>query len=169
MKTTSGDDLQQLLYAIQMKLAASREHAMSGRPEALLLQTERSLELLERAISRTRQLTVELSFPLLEEEGLADAVQWLRTQMRDLHGLEVGIRGDLDLETISEDLRVMLFQSVRELLFNVAKHAGTNRAWLRIGSRAGQVRIEVIDEGCGFDPGAAEHAGDAVPFGFGYP
>ncbi|MFO8175739.1 MAG: PAS domain S-box protein [Longimicrobiales bacterium] len=161
------DDLQQLLYAIQMKLASSPEHAMSGQPEAWLLQTERSLELLDRAINCTRQLTVELSPPLLEEEGLADAVQWLRTQMRDLHGIEVEIRGDLEPETISKDLQVLLFQSVRELLFNVAKHAETNRARVRIGSMDGQVRIEVIDEGCGFDPGAVKHAGDALPFGFG--
>ena len=51
-----------------------------------------------------------------------------------------------------EDVVILLFQSVRELLFNAAKHAGTRMARVEVRFEAGRIRIDVEDEGVGFDP-----------------
>jgi signal transduction histidine kinase len=54
------------------------------------------------------------------------------------------------------DLRVLLYQLLRELLFNVIKHAGTGRARLTAERDGEHVRVVVEDEGTGFDPAELE-------------
>jgi PAS domain S-box-containing protein len=148
------DDLQQMLYAIQMKVAGGVDETDTHQ------RTERlgvALVLLESAIAKTRELGVELSPPILEGEGFADALRWLRAEMWDLHGLTVEVKesGTIELEP---KLRAVLFQTMRELLFNVAKHAGTDRATVEVQAplEDGELKITVGDGGCGFDPKIAD-------------
>lgn len=61
-------------------------------------------------------------------------------------------RADGAFRMEDEDLRVLLFQIVRELLFNVKKHAGVDRATVTIREEAGHVVVEVADTRRGFDP-----------------
>ncbi|HJL18490.1 MAG TPA: ATP-binding protein, partial [Sandaracinaceae bacterium LLY-WYZ-13_1] len=105
-----------------------------------------------RTLEETRGLMFELSPPILEQEGLGDALEWLRRQMAELHGLEVTLERDADAPIPDEDRRLLLFQIVRELLFNVRKHAGTRRATVWLGAADGAVTIDVRDAGRGFDP-----------------
>lgn len=65
----------------------------------------------------------------------------------------------------SEDLRVLLFQVVRELLFNVKKHAGTDRAVVTLWQDEHYLVVEVADDGCGFHPGKLQQAKQARGFG----
>ena len=60
--------------------------------------------------------------------------------------------------SLPEDQAVLLFQSVRELLINCYKYAGTSRATVLLEQREGQLRIQVRDEGVGFNPTAATPA-----------
>jgi signal transduction histidine kinase len=71
--------------------------------------------------------------------------------MRELYGLEVIVASEDEWMIQDEDLRVFLFQIVRELLFNVKKHAGIGRARVVLKEEEGSLVIEVIDEGQGFD------------------
>lgn len=148
------DDLQQLLYGVQMKITLAQNHARRENIEGVVTETERSLKLLGDAITRTRQLTVDLNPPILEGEGLVGAIEWLRTQMRDLHGLAVDIDANGEVDVHLPDVRILLFQITRELLFNVAKHAEVKRAVVKVASEDGRVSITVADEGKGFAPGA---------------
>lgn len=93
---------------------------------------------------------MDLSPPVLEGEGLAEALAWLRSQMKELHGLEVDIEvGQECLPTLDEDMRVLIFQAVRELLFNVVKHAGVARAVVALGEENGDVIVRVTDDAFG--------------------
>jgi PAS domain S-box-containing protein len=161
------DDLQQLLYGIQMRLTMAQERAERGQMDALVEQTDRSLRLLSDAIMHTRQLTVDLSPPVLEGEGLVEVLRWLETHMRDLHALDVEIRGDPGIDVGSKEMRVLLFQCVRELLFNVAKHAETERATVEVGRVGERLCISVTDEGSGFEPESITRPGSGREGGFG--
>ena len=154
------DDLQQLLYGVEMKLSAIRhkaeksEHALQEQDGSTLAEDlEEVRSWVERAFTTTRQLTVDLSPPVLQEEGLADALEWLQTQMKELHGLQVSVEAAHRFYIADEDLRVLLFQIVRKLLFNVEKHAGTDRATVRLleEGEGDRIAIHVIDQGRGFD------------------
>lgn len=145
------DDLQQLLYGVEMKLRQVEAGLPPADAAPLAADLRDALAWLTQAITATRRLTVDLSPPILQKEGLADALEWLRRQMSELHGLEVTLEAAHGFYMPDQDLRVLLFQVVRELLFNVAKHSGTKRATVRLEEVTGQLVIHVIDAGAGFD------------------
>ncbi len=114
--------------------------------------------LIDNAIDLTRSLSHELSPPLLHGEDLGDLLDWLAERKRELYGLEIDVevRGHgLMPET---DLRILVYQVLRELLFNVVKHAGTKRVRVMAERTDHYVRVVVEDEGAGFDPATLEKA-----------
>lgn len=159
---TLHDHLQQLLVALRLKLGRALARLDLESPRAALEQSD---DLLEQALQASRELTVDLSPPVLYEAGLVSALEWLARQMQDKHGLEVSLTAERDVEPVSEEVRIFLFHSVRELLFNAVKHAGVSRAQVAL-RRAGEDRLEVsvADEGKGFD---LEEAARRPSSGFG--
>jgi signal transduction histidine kinase len=108
-------------------------------------------ELVEEAMHEARALTFDLSPPILYELGLWPAIEWLCERMQQEHGLRLEMRGTAALPGVPEELGVLLFQSVRELLLNVARHAGTDRARVLLEADEEEVRITVADHGRGFE------------------
>jgi PAS domain S-box-containing protein len=108
-------------------------------------------ELLDRTSRDTRSLSFELRPPVLHEAGLKPAFEWLAGQLRELSGVSIRVTGDGPSATLSEDMRVLLFQSVRELLMNVAKHANARHATVAIRQYAASVAVAVDDDGVGMD------------------
>lgn len=152
------DHLQQLLVAAKLNLGLLHGQVDEGGPRHVLRQVE---ELLNESIYTARSLTVELSPPVLYDSGLVAALRWLARQMQAKHGLRVSVDADESAAPAAEDIRVLLFQSVREALFNVVKHARTDEAHVsieRCGDR--QVCVRVRDAGAGFDPAAAQQHAD---------
>lgn len=158
---TLHDDLQQRLYAIQINLAPLLQ-AWSTEDAELQAQVEETQHWLNEGIQLTRQLTVELSPPILKEEGFIDALAWLALQMAETYQLHIELVAAHAFPLANEALRVLLFQIVRELLFNVVKHAGVQQATVEVRDGVeGELVITVRDGGRGFDvaAAAAAHAG----------
>jgi CheY-like chemotaxis protein len=124
-------------------------------------------DLIDQCISESRSLTVELSPPVLYDGGLAAGLNWLGRRVEEKHGLTVEVVAEPAANPADMDLSVFLFQAVRELLFNVVKHA--RAAWARVSmlpAKDGELRIEVRDDGEGCDPQRlAGHAGNGGGFG----
>lgn len=148
------DDLQQQLHSVQMKLGVARQQAGRGHVDKAIQHMADAEAWIGQAIQITRQLTVELSPPILKSEGLAEALEWLVTQMREKHDLNVSLVAD-DHPRLPEAMRVLVFQIVRELLFNIVKHAGTDRATIELRGDADDLIVSVRDEGRGFACDAA--------------
>jgi PAS domain S-box-containing protein len=145
------DHLQQLLVAARMKVQRLQRRACED--EALAQIADEVDELIDQCISESRSLTVELSPPVLYDGGLAAGLDWLGRRVEEKHGLPVEVVADRAADTADTDVRVFLFQAVRELLFNVVKHAHATRARVSTAAtEAGGVRIEVRDDGDGCDP-----------------
>jgi CheY-like chemotaxis protein len=116
-----------------------------------LRQTE---TLLEEAIAASRSLATELSPPVLHDAGLGTAFEWLARRMKQNHHLNVRLNLDgwREPEPHSGQLRVIVFECVRELLFNVVKHAKVESAELiATAPHDGLLEVRVIDKGKGFD------------------
>lgn len=152
------DDLQQILSAIEIKLYIIQEAFPSLAYPELSKDLWESSEQLKRAITITRQLSVELSPPLVNQEGLVDALKWLADQINELHKLKVVIEAEGDFLLADNDLQVMLFQIIRELLFNVKKHSGVDKAVVGLWEQDGFLVIRVSDEGRGFSDEEKERA-----------
>jgi PAS domain S-box-containing protein len=146
------DQLQQILVAAKLNLAA-----LEGR---LGDETQRSdvlkvAQLLDESITWCRSVTVSLSPPILQEAGLAGGLGWLARQLPEQHGLQVNLSvGEGWVEPADADLKAFLFEAVRELLFNVAKHSGETAARVVVHQEDGSFEIRVEDDGTGFDPAA---------------
>jgi len=121
---------------------------------------------LDRAVHSTRNLTFELSLPILYEMGLQEAVEWLAEEFQKQHGLQVAVQRSPHPVSLAEGARVLLFRLVRELLTNVVKHARASRARIVFRRTKNLLYIQIEDDGVGFDaaPNAA-FAHGTVGFG----
>jgi len=158
------DHLQQFLVGAKLHVVALQERAKS---EEFAADLGNVVAMLEQSIVTSRALTVELSPPVLFEGTLAQALAWLARWVEERHGLTVVTHLDPHAEPAGDDVRILLFQAARELLFNVVKHARVERAF--IGMRLvnhGQIELVVADEGVGFHVPASEDAFEASS-GFG--
>ncbi|MHB8901145.1 MAG: MASE3 domain-containing protein [Thermoguttaceae bacterium] len=144
------DHLQQLLVAAKLKTGILKKRLADQDQRDRLQRVD---ELLDESISVSRSLTVELSPPVLYDAGFLAAVDWLARQMKDKHGFTVHIEAETDIEPATEDLRIFLFDAVRELLFNVVKHGGTSEAALQVlSANDDDLQIVVQDRGVGMAP-----------------
>lgn len=162
------DDLQQQLYALQVQMSFIRDRSTDA---VILSELDEMGVALEKAIRTARQLSVDLSPPILEGEGLTEAIRWLAMLMQERHRLRVTVEADNSFTIPDLDRRVLIFQAVRELLFNVIKHAHTLEALVRLEvidklDHERMYRIDVIDDGVGFNADAVFNS-EATPRGRG--
>ncbi len=157
------DHLQQLLVGARFNVSILQGQLHDKEQISSVQQIE---DLILQSIEATRTLTAELSPPILQKEGFVAALHWLAGWMQEKHGLHMDIQADDQAEPASEEVAVVLFRSVRELLFNVVKHAKVDRA--RVVARRpddGHVEILVEDDGAGFDPAATPVQDSSGGFG----
>jgi signal transduction histidine kinase len=142
------DGLQQWLVAARLRVASLGRFQYPDVPE----NCREIAALLEQAIASSRSLSAELSPPILYSGGFLPALGWLARWMRETHHLTVALQVGASVGGMDESTTLLLFQAVRELLFNVVKHAGVQEAVVEVTQPDGQVCVTVTDQGKGFDP-----------------
>ncbi len=164
LATVLHDHLQQLLVAARMQLECGGK---SEGGQRLAEASRVADEILCDAIEVARSLTVELSPPVLHDAGLAGGLAWLAKWLGRSGTFTVDLRADPAAEPDREELRYLLFECTRELLLNVIKHAGVDRACVTMKvSDEWQTCIVVKDEGRGFDDNAMQaRTTESVSFG----
>jgi PAS domain S-box-containing protein len=164
ISTALHDGIGQTLAATKIKLGAIRSSLPAGET---VKQLDEVRDLISAAIQETRSLTFELSLPVLYEIGLKPALEWLSEQFKQKFGLEVIVEGDGCDQRLQVPERVFLFQALRELCFNVVKHARATRVTVSIRQENGSdgIRCDVIDNGIGFDAKKQFQGKDPAGFG----
>jgi len=79
-------------------------------------------------------------------------MEWLAEHMQQQYGLVVEVENDDHPKPLDNEARVLLFRAVRELLFNVLKHAQASCARVRLQGDSDHLRVIVEDNGVGFTP-----------------
>jgi signal transduction histidine kinase len=115
------------------------------------------MALVPDTVALTRRLSVDLSPPILQGEGLAEALAWLTSQMREQYGLRIDVSSRGRTRQLDEGLRILVFQVLRELLFNVVKHAGVSQVEVSLAEHGDWLHVIVDDAGKGFDVDAVEN------------
>ena len=157
------DQIGQALVVLRMKFGNLREPRESVE-SAEAIEEIRSL--LDQTIEATRSLTFELSPPVLHELGFEPAIEWIVERITKEHGIRVELENDARPKPVEEDVGVLLFRTVRELLINVVRHAQASRARVSIRKERDHVLVAVEDDGVGFDPsGKGLGTGDIAGFG----
>ena len=164
---TLHDGLQQLLVIVALNLEQllKRENEVGAAARDLLVEAKQQLD---EAMSVARSLNVELFPPVLQRSGLPAALTWLANWTREKYKLNVQIVADPRADSARKDVRTLLFESVRELLFNVVKYAQTDRVTLAVEIDADdQLCITVTDRGAGFEPARLDDRSKAGQVGWG--
>jgi len=108
-------------------------------------------QIINEAVVSTRSLTFELSPPILYELGFESAAEWLGEQILKKYNIAFHFEDDRQPKSITDDMKVLLYLSLRELLVNIAKHAKARNATLSIRKKGDSVHIMAADDGNGFD------------------
>jgi signal transduction histidine kinase len=148
------EDLQQLLVAARMQLAALCRTQDAAQREPIAREIA---DVLERSFKLTRSLSVELAPPVLHELGLAAALEWLAAETRKSYKVEVTVEADSSANPEAADVRTFLFRAVRELLLNSVKHALGSAVHITMQHLPpDEICIIVADNGPGFDPSSLD-------------
>ena len=108
-------------------------------------------QLLETSLKETRSLIFEISPPVLYELGLEPAVEWLAEHYKKRTGVGVRITSDQRDTRLGEEMNIVIFQTARELLVNVAKHARAQSVSIDWRHLQDRVVLSIEDDGIGFD------------------
>ena len=157
------DHLQQLLVGLKLRLRVA--HGRASTDLSLRGALEKMDRLLDESLEATRLLVMDLCPPILRQANLAAVMQWLAGWMGDKHNLEILLHVEEGADVQAPEVRAFLLQAVRELLFNVVKHAGVSRAEVEISRHGEYLWIRVSDAGGGFDAGSRRGEPQAVGFG----
>ena len=143
------DGLAQQLFAARATVTLLRY------PEKLADQArivDEALGILDDSMREARSLSFELYPPVLYEVGLEAALAWLARHWSDRTGIACRLEAEdteVDPLSLGEDLRALVYQSARELLANVAKHATATEVVVTLRHERAQVRLVVADNGRG--------------------
>ena len=149
------DQVCQLLSLAQIRLSLMRQTAEPTERTRLAFEME---DLIERANTSSRSLMLQLSHPALYDLGFVAGAEWLAEDIQRLYDMHVAIWDDGAPKPMDLPIRVVLFQCLRELLVNAAKHAGVDETNVTISLLGHMVRLEVEDHGHGFNPQVLERS-----------
>jgi PAS domain S-box-containing protein len=140
------DQIAQNLALAKLQLGKIRRLDL---PPDLATALEEIQALCDESMEGIRLLIAELSSPVLYELGLIPALKTLASQMGKRHGLNIGFHTEQEHIALNEDVKILVYQCVRELLINVTKHARTDSAeiWMRV--RDSFLETVVADRGVG--------------------
>jgi PAS domain S-box-containing protein len=143
------DDIAQTLAAVKMQLSVLNAKSDGYACASDMFKVQ---GLLHEAILETRALMNEVGNPLLFDLGVAAACESLANRLMSRHPIAITFDIRDALMDLTPDMKVILFQVIRELLNNVVKHSKARNADVRIDRENGFIRARVQDDGMGFDP-----------------
>jgi two-component system sensor histidine kinase UhpB len=108
------------------------------------------VESITNTIEQVQHLTFDLSSPTLYKFGLGKAIDELLHDQLHKTGVTYELTYDKSSKPLDEDIMVLLFQSVRELLINIIKHARAQKVTVAIQRDFDNITITVNDDGVGF-------------------
>ncbi len=148
------DELAQSLTAIKMDTIWLRDRLAGADPD-VEARINDMLGMIDSSVASTRRIAADLRPLLLDDLGLAPAIEWLAQNFTQRHGIACELQMDESLE-LPEPWATGVFRIVQESLVNVAKHSGASRVALRVaiegaGSGQQELVLSVVDDGRGFD------------------
>ena len=162
LATELHDQCGQTLALARLKLHMLGDHVTGEEVTQLHRET---LGLISQASDQVRTFTFELSPPVLYEVGLGAALEWLAERFEQQYGVPATCESRGNWRDLPETTSVFLFQSARELLANVGKHAHAHNVSVRLEAEGGWVEVSIADDGVGFDPPTAAVGLEKQSFG----
>ena len=146
-------EIGQTLAFLKLKIGELKEKESSPKNKGAL---EELHNLVQNAITSTRSLMTQISPSILYELGFVPAVDWLAETILKENNIKYEFKDDGKEKPLTEDVRILLFQAVRELLVNIRKHAKAKKVKIAIKRNKGDIQIKIEDNGIGFNTSALD-------------
>jgi signal transduction histidine kinase len=158
------DSVTQSLYSVTMYAEAAARLLTTGREATAAEYLRDARDTAQEALREMRLLIFELRPPALEQGGLTGALQARLDAVEKRAGVQAelrvsGVEGMAEAEWLPLAVQQELYQVAQEALNNSLKHAGADNLQVCLQVKADAVRLEVVDDGIGFDPTTAEARG----------
>lgn len=156
------DTLAQGFAGIVTQLQAA-EHAPDDAARAR--HTDSALALARDGLREARRSVRALRPAVLDTAGLAEAIATTAHRWSERTGIPVDVHAADAAGTLPTEAEVTLLRTAQEALANVERHAGAHRVTLSLWHDARGARLEVRDDGRGFDPAAERTDGPEGGYG----
>jgi len=151
------DDFGQILTAIGTLLGRVRRHAAADTPLGAELEQVRGIA--QQALDRIRNRSQWLHPGVLDDFGLARALEGVVEQFQRQTGIQTHLVALGPLDTVRDDCAIHVYRIVQEALSNAGKHSGSPEVWVRITCADGDLDLAVEDRGRGIAAGPAAGEG----------
>lgn len=151
------EELGQLLTALRMSITTLPLQYGTALP-ALLDRSRAMTALVDRTLKGMRD-TVAALRPTALDAGLAAGIEWLADEFKTHAGLDCDVMLPEDEPNFDEARAIALFRIVQEALTNIARHAGARHIDIALEEEDGYWRLDIRDDGRGFDPAAPDRKG----------
>ena len=141
------DEIGQLLTVIKMQLTA----AQRSSDDAVANDLETAVDTIDDTINQIRSLSLRLRPSVLDDLGLAAAIEWQAGEVRD----KAGIVADVDIEPgisrLSSELESVFFRVAQETMTNIMRHSQAKSVSISLVTDDEDVTMTIVDDGVGFD------------------
>ena len=121
---------------------------------------------IDEALGRVRELSLELRPALLDDLGLAVALRWYLKRYCERTAIQGEVESNFDDDTrLPRKLETACFRISQEALTNVARHAEASQVRISLERTAHEFRLSIYDDGKGFDAAAVLASASAESFG----
>jgi two-component system sensor histidine kinase UhpB len=144
------DGIGQNLTALKHRLAQIGD-ALPAELKALRASLDDAVTLCSDTLDDTRQLSRLLRPPILDDLGLEPALRWLARSLGEAAGIAIAVEIE-PMPNLDGELQTLLFRITQEALNNVVKHASAHSVLVHLVERGGRLQLQIVDDGCGFDP-----------------
>jgi PAS domain S-box-containing protein len=144
------DSAGQLITVLGMNLAGIAQRV--GQNPSLSETVEDTQNLVQQLSREIRTTSYLLHPPLLDENGLSQAIHWYMQGLKERTDLEIELSVSEDFGRLPADLELTIFRIVQEGLTNIHRHSGSKTATLRLSRSADSVLLRIEDHGKGITP-----------------
>lgn len=147
------DELGQLLTALKMDMSWVRERLPAGE-EALAAKVRIMNDTLDQTVTSVRRIAADLRPLMLDDLGLADAVNWLVEDFSQRSGVKGNIQAPEHeaLDGIDRGIANTVYRALQESLTNISRHARASNAWIVLSIDDSAIQLEIEDDGHGISP-----------------
>ncbi|MEM6495449.1 MAG: cache domain-containing protein [Pseudomonadota bacterium] len=155
------DGISQLLVSVKFTLDRA-QRVLGGSKTETAEAIDKAADTLNVAIREVRQISRGLRPGILDDLGLAKALQSLAEDFSQRTGIEVDLRTTPVGEQVSSEAKTTLFRIAQEAFTNIERHAQATQAKLQLATTDRRVRLMVSDNGKGFDMAALKNGNTSV-------
>jgi len=150
------DELGQMLTALRME-AVWLQKRLQTADEKIVERVQAMCDLIDTTIEDARGIAIRLRPGVLDNLGLADALEWFTGDFEHRTGVPCVFECG-ELPPLSNPLATVAYRIAQESLTNVARHASATRVEVTLRQVRQSLELTIRDDGRGFDPGRLKDA-----------